>query len=864
MKFAQIYEYVEDKIGGVFSSYGRFVARHAWKILIISVIVNAGLGVGMINLTSDIDTGNVYYPIGSQARKDKDRVEELFPDLSGSHFNSLQLTEEAKWARIIVMSKTGNMLKRAELEEVKTIAEHVLNITALYNGANIKFSDFCANVNNNCAVEGDLFWSPEFLAAVVNKNVTYPIFTSPKLGAVSYASYIADKVSLDTTGRHLTGVKFIKISFMIRTDGSTYEDMATEWVKNFNSYMEKYSSNKLDIAYGHFKSRDEELDKNVSGDITLFSITFTLMITYACVSTISGRFTDQVGQRMWLGFAGIFAAGFAIVAGFGLCAAIGVEFVSIVGVLPFLIIGIGIDDMFILLSGLSEAQSKVSVEERMAETLRIAGVGISITSLTDVIAFAAGIGSTFISVRNFCIYTSVAVVFCYLNNLTFFASCIAINERRINDNRHFMTCRKIETKEELRRRGASAKTILCCGGSQPTGRHEAEGFIDRFPRWIIPKIVLKTPLKIIIIFLFLGYLAAGIYGCIYLKQGLLLTNLVNEDSYFYKYSQWNEEYFPRQSPVSFVIQGSYKYSHDNTQALVNKLISDAQSNKYFDGAFEINWLKSFKSSQFYSNITEQSFIAGVYDFLQNPMYSRFLNDVVFDSQNQSITASRVYVLTAKLEDSQDEGKMMLESRDIADSAAINCFSFSPYFVAFEQYVAILGQSLQSVGIALAAVFVITCIFMPHPVLILFVTVAVTMIMVGVFGYLFFIDVTLSAITMIHLIMSVGFSIDFTAHICHGYMISTATERGERVKSAIDKTGAPIFHGAISSLLGIVVLFWAKSYIFRTFGIVMAFVLLFGITHALLLLPVILSWIGPLRHTVAENEKSMSNLRDKRS
>lgn len=62
--------------------------------------------------------------------------------------------------------------------------------------------------------------------------------------------------------------------------------------------------------------------------------------------------------------------------------------------------------MFILLSGLSEAQIKVSVEDRLAETLRISGVGITITSLTDVIAFAAGIGSTFLSVRNFCIYTS--------------------------------------------------------------------------------------------------------------------------------------------------------------------------------------------------------------------------------------------------------------------------------------------------------------------------------------------------------------------------------------------------------------------------------------------------------------------------
>lgn len=51
------------------------------------------------------------------------------------------------------------------------------------------------------------------------------------------------------------------------------------------------------------------------------------------------RMTDQVGQRMWLGFAGVIAAGLAIVSSFGLCATIGVDFVSIVGVVPFLIMG---------------------------------------------------------------------------------------------------------------------------------------------------------------------------------------------------------------------------------------------------------------------------------------------------------------------------------------------------------------------------------------------------------------------------------------------------------------------------------------------------------------------------------------------
>jgi hypothetical protein len=42
---------------------------------------------------------------------------------------------------------------------------------------------------------------------------------------------------------------------------------------------------------------------------------------------------------MWLGFGGVLTAGLAIVSSFGLCAAVGVHFVSIVGVIPFLIMG---------------------------------------------------------------------------------------------------------------------------------------------------------------------------------------------------------------------------------------------------------------------------------------------------------------------------------------------------------------------------------------------------------------------------------------------------------------------------------------------------------------------------------------------
>ena len=61
--------------------------------------------------------------------------------------------------------------------------------------------------------------------------------------------------------------------------------------------------------------------------------------------------------------------------------------------------------MFILLSGLSDALYDGDTKSRIGQMLRTSGVAITITSLTDILAFGAGISSTFKSVRNFCTFT---------------------------------------------------------------------------------------------------------------------------------------------------------------------------------------------------------------------------------------------------------------------------------------------------------------------------------------------------------------------------------------------------------------------------------------------------------------------------
>lgn len=77
----------------------------------------------------------------------------------------------------------------------------------------------------------------------------------------------------------------------------------------------------------------------------------------------------------------------------GLCSAFGVFYGPVHSILPFLLLGIGIDDMFVIVqcwNNLSKDDSKRSLPTRVGIAMRHAGVSITITSITDFAAFAVG------------------------------------------------------------------------------------------------------------------------------------------------------------------------------------------------------------------------------------------------------------------------------------------------------------------------------------------------------------------------------------------------------------------------------------------------------------------------------------------
>jgi len=368
-------------------------------------------------------------------------------------------------------------------------------------------------------------------------------------------------------------------------------------------------------------------------------------------------------------------------------------------------------------------------------------------------------------------------------------------------------------------------------------------------------IVKSKIVKVLTIFAFTIYLGFAIWGVISLKQGLVIKNLVSDDSYFYRFTDWEDNKFSKEIPIMFTTEQTVEYHKISIQNEYQRLEKLVFSNKFMTKN-SINWLKEYNSSTYLNLSSEMAFIGGLRNFLADRRFERFTNDVRFSPTNDSIVSSRFYVFTRTILDSQDLGEMMKSVREIADGASLfKLTAFAPSFIFYEQYVQILPQTLQTLGTSLAAVFLVTLFFMPHPLLLLYIMITITMIITGIIGYMAHWGLTLSSITMIHLIMSVGFSIDYTAHTCHAYMIANGNSRDERVQAAMRASGAPIFNGAVSSILGIVMLAFAKSYIFQSFFQVMLLVILFGICHAVLFLPSVLSFIGPNKNKADEESGS---------
>lgn len=160
------------------------------------------------------------------------------------------------------------------------------------------------------------------------------------------------------------------------------------------------------------------------------------------VSLAIGFFPNIVHTKFGLGTVGIL-----VVIG-SLGAAIGLTFygnnkLTMISaeVVPFLILAIGVDNMFLISRAEREIPKYVTdVRERIAFALKDIGPSIFAAAVCESLAFFIGMLTDVPALQNFCLVAGLAVTVDFVLQMTVFVGALALDVKRIADNRADICC----------------------------------------------------------------------------------------------------------------------------------------------------------------------------------------------------------------------------------------------------------------------------------------------------------------------------------------------------------------------------------------------------------------------------------------
>lgn len=167
-------------------------------------------------------------------------------------------------------------------------------------------------------------------------------------------------------------------------------------------------------------------------------------------------------------------------------------------------------------------------------------------------------------------------------------------------------------------------------------------------------------------------------------------------------------------------------------------------------------------------ITEENFVYILrHVFLSQPQYAKYNRDVVFDPTGSTLEASRVPV-HLRFVGSGNQSRAMNLFRRLAETSDLSTGVYADFFQFAEQYNAVLPGTLSSIAIAGAAVVVVSLALIPVPTASLWVSFSIVSINVGILGFMTFWSVRLDFISMVTIVMSIGFCVDFAAHLAYNF------------------------------------------------------------------------------------------------
>ncbi|KAF6037774.1 PTCHD3 [Bugula neritina] len=423
-----------------FYNLGHGIASSPWTVILCCFLVSALCGLGMIKFEVKDSSAPIWIPVTSKVQANQLWTEKEFP--LRARYNVILVTAD-------------NILSPAALREMSEIDTAVKQMVEYNNSQNdileFNWTSICIPYGPGKCVSRSILELWEFDESRINKlkssseiinllayTERSPVFDDPFEGS----DWLGD-LTFNIDGG-IINAKAAKLVYAIKaTSGDELNTRIDApdllWETRFVSLAQRFGKREggalKSVDVKAVRSFRDESDQSFEADVILLAAGIVIIICY--VAIVMGKF-NEVEHKVYLALVGVFGIGLAILVSYGLASALGQFYGPIHPILPFLLLGLGVDDMFVIIeawNNLSTFEKQKPLPEKVAIAMKHAGVSITVTSVTDFVAFAIGASTALPALKSFCIYAALGILFLFIMQSTFFVAWLTIDQRRQNASR---------------------------------------------------------------------------------------------------------------------------------------------------------------------------------------------------------------------------------------------------------------------------------------------------------------------------------------------------------------------------------------------------------------------------------------------
>ncbi|ODV64049.1 sphingolipid transporter [Ascoidea rubescens DSM 1968] len=565
-------------------------ALHPWIIISVALAITFLLSSGMFFIKLEKNPINLWVSSSAEAFKQKQFFDQNF----GPFYKAEQ---------IFIVNDTGPVLNyntlnwwfdietkinQLSIDYIDSSDENNIDLNKINQIYKISLDDICLKPTGDaCVIEsftqyfqGDPSlldpntWEKDLTECATSPVNCLPPFQQPLKKELLFGGYQNNDI--------LTS-KALVITYVINNnidDQSQISKATEQWEKLLESFLLNNVTKEaqdlgLRVSFTTDISLEKELNKSTNTDIKIIIISYLMMFSYASLALSGGlpsfdNIDTFVNTKISIGLAGIFIVLLSVSSSAGLFALFGVKSTLIIAeVIPFLILAVGVDNIFLIcheLKHMNRSYPNESVPERVSRAVGRMGPSILLSATSQFLAFSLGAFVAMPAVRNFALYSAGASFFNTSLQLTAFVSLLALDQQRTDDMKldifPWVKVESIRSKSITNsERGLLIPEIL----SQPD-----ETVFSRLLRKYYAPFILKKKVKPVILAIFIAWFGVSLALFPKIKFGLDQRIAIPSDSYLIDYFNDIYDYFNTGAPVYFVVKDLNVTQRENQQKLCGR------------------------------------------------------------------------------------------------------------------------------------------------------------------------------------------------------------------------------------------------------------------------------------------------------